>query len=136
MSGPQLHRLLTGRHAVTGRPLLPVTGSAGRARCARPDVPAAEVVTLADAAEIAGVSARYLRRLARRQAAGGELGEGSGRRDRLVAVKDRGSGRWLVRPEELERFIAEREPPTVVLGYDLTCSAPKSVSLLWAFGDE
>jgi conjugative relaxase-like TrwC/TraI family protein len=51
-------------------------------------------------------------------------------------VKDPESGRWLVRREELERFIAERQPPTVVLGYDLTCSAPKSVSLLWAFGDE
>jgi len=135
VSGRQLHRLLTGRHAVTRRALLPVSGSAGRARCARPDVPLADVVTLAEAAEIAGVSARYLRRLARRQAGGGELVEGAGRRDRLAAVKDRASGRWLVRREELERFIAEREPPTVVLGYDLTCSAPKSVSLLWAFGD-
>jgi conjugative relaxase-like TrwC/TraI family protein len=137
VSGRQLHRLLTGRHALTGRPLLPATGSAGRAGCGRPDVQPADVVTLAEAAEIAGVSARYLRRLARRQAVPRrEPGEGSGRRDRLVALKDPDSGRWLVRREELERFIAEREPPTVVLGYDLTCSAPKSVSLLWAFGDE
>jgi hypothetical protein len=34
------------------------------------------LVTLAEAAEIAGVSARYLRRLARRQAGGGGLVRG------------------------------------------------------------
>jgi conjugative relaxase-like TrwC/TraI family protein len=135
VSGRQLHRLLAGRHAATGRALLPVSGSAGRARCARPEAPLADVVTLAEAAEIVGVSARYLRRLARRQAIGGEPGARSGRRDRLAAVKDRESSRWLVRREELDRFIAERGSSTVVLGYDLTCSAPKSVSLLWAFGD-
>jgi conjugative relaxase-like TrwC/TraI family protein len=131
VSGRQLHRLLTGRHAVTEQPLLPVAGSAGRARCARPAVEAADVLTLAQAAEVAGVSARYLRRLARRPA-----GSEPARQDRLAAVKDPRSGRWVVRGEEVERFIAEREPPTVVLGYDLTCSAPKSVSLLWAFGDQ
>ncbi|OHV43714.1 hypothetical protein BCD48_27470 [Pseudofrankia sp. BMG5.36] len=27
-------------------------------------------------------------------------------------------------------------PPATVLGYDVVCAAPKSVSLLWAFGDE
>jgi hypothetical protein len=43
-------------------------------------------------------------------------------------VKKREPERWLVRREELERFIAEREPPAVVLGYDLTCSAPKSAA--------
>jgi hypothetical protein len=58
VSGRQLHRLLTGRHAVTRRALLPVSGSAGRARCARPEAPLADVVTVAEAAEIAGVSAR------------------------------------------------------------------------------
>jgi TrwC relaxase/Helix-turn-helix domain len=105
-----------------------VTGSAGRARQPRLDGQPSEVLTLAEAARIVGVSARYLRRLGRRPA--------GDRRDRLAAVKDPTSGRWVVRREELERFLAEREPPTVVLGYDLTCSAPKSVSLLWVFGDQ
>jgi hypothetical protein len=45
-------------------------------------------------------------------------------------------GRWLVPRAESERFAAERRPPTVVMGYDLTCAAPTSVSLLWAFGDD
>jgi conjugative relaxase-like TrwC/TraI family protein len=36
----------------------------------------------------------------------------------------------------VERFIVERVIPETVMGYDLVCSAPKSVSLLWAVGDE
>jgi len=55
--------------------------------------------------------------------------------DRLAAFRDPGTGRWLVRREEVLRFAADRLPPTVVIGYDLVCSAPKSVSLLWAFAD-
>jgi hypothetical protein len=42
----------------------------------------------------------------------------------------------VVRREEVARFAAARQPPTVVIGYDPTCSAPKSVSLLWASADE
>ncbi|ONH22651.1 TrwC relaxase [Pseudofrankia asymbiotica] len=45
-------------------------------------------------------------------------------------------GRWRVRRDVLERWCAARVPPATVLGYDVVCAAPKSVSLLWAFGDE
>ncbi|MCA1677026.1 MAG: relaxase domain-containing protein, partial [Actinobacteria bacterium] len=65
-------------------------------------------------------------------------------------------GRWIgpaatelglvgeVRPEDLEALLAGRDPRTGTRiatwltrpGYDLTLSAPKSVSLLWALGDE
>ncbi|MBL7508907.1 MobF family relaxase [Frankia nepalensis] len=45
-------------------------------------------------------------------------------------------GRWRVRRAEFERWNARRVPPATVLGYDLVCAAPKSVSLLWAFGDD
>jgi len=152
VSAEALARLLAGRHAVSGARLVPGSGSAGRTRGAHATGSVeglGEGVSLAEAARVAGVSARYLRRLAARTAAagaapndsasagaaaGGSPGAGEGS-DRLVAVRD-GRGRWRVAREELARFIAEREPPTVVLGFDVTAAAPKSVSMLWAFGDE
>ncbi len=110
----------------------------------------ARPLTLEEAAGIAGVSAGYLRRLARENAvvaaaedsaAVAEIARdvdtfgGPPDHDTLRANQD-ATGCWLVAPEELARFIRDREPPTVVIGYDLTFSAPKSLSLLWAFGDD
>jgi conjugative relaxase-like TrwC/TraI family protein len=146
----QLQRALMGRHAVSGVPIVPARGSSGRSHAL--GVPAArhrlhdapEVLGLGEAARVAGVSASYLRRLAENHELESEVavtvGEdehaGPERRDRLAAFRDDATRRWLVERAELGRFLAEREPPTVVIGYDLVCSAPKSVSLLWAFGDE
>ena len=159
----QLQRLLMGLHAVTGQPLLAATGSAGRAaRPARRLIAGAHLAAqlpLEDAARIAGVSSRYLRRLAEDGALlaaverpgdasdpkGGDAGGQehpagaygqAPERDVLRADRDPATGRWLVGREELARFIRDREPPTVVLGFDLTCAAPKSISLLWMFGDD
>ncbi|WP_250284036.1 relaxase domain-containing protein, partial [Frankia sp. CiP1_Cm_nod2] len=160
-----LQRLLCGLHARTGLPVLPAAGSAGRATLGTPSAigtPSTagqgqdDVLTLREAAAILGVGASYLRRLAQRTAA-----RGTGRRsdgpaggpsapggaadtdpaastggERLVAVKEPGSGRWLLSRAEVERFAAAREPPTVVIGFDVTCAVPKSISLLWAFGDD
>jgi conjugative relaxase-like TrwC/TraI family protein len=174
----QLQRVLLGRHAVTGAWLLPTRGSAGRSqahghRFAGETAEVPDVLSLTEAARVAGVSPQYLRRLAEDHAlvaaltstadppgkptgppighreigAGGSANpaaalDGSddhwtpaAGRDHLRARRDLESGRWLVDRGELARFMAEREPPTVVIGFDLTCSAPKSVSLLWAFGD-
>ncbi len=71
VSGDALARLLRREHAATlGRPLLGAAGSAGRAAAGRPDAdPDREVLTLAEAALVAGVSASYLRTLAARHAA-------------------------------------------------------------------
>ncbi len=142
VSGAELERLLTGRHAISDRPLLPASGSAGRAGHGGHAGPLPEVMTLDQAAEVVGVSTRYLRRLA----AGVPNADGAvaadrrppGRPavDRLAAWREAGSGRWLVRRGEVLRFAAARVPPTVVIGFDLVCSAPKSVSVLWAFADE
>ena len=44
-------------------------------------------------------------------------------------------GTWHVSRDELERFIAARRPAKAVIGYDVTFSAPKSVSILWAVAD-
>ncbi|WP_157910528.1 MobF family relaxase, partial [Pseudofrankia sp. BMG5.36] len=215
VSGEALARLLRGRHAVTGRPLLAATGTAGRV--ARPDhagagwpagggpgsapqdaadgagaeVAAAsadsgsgqrasvgavgagdrpgfdatssggEWLTLAEAAVVAGVGASYLRRLVSRTAkilatAGHPAAEGadqgsavaSGPEARRPAAKGKESeadrlvgrrgadGWWRIRRVEVERWCAARTPPATVLGYDMVCAVPKSVSLLWAFGDE
>ena len=50
----------------------------------------------------------------------------------LDATRNGPRGHWKTTRAELRRFAADREKPTVVVGYDLTFSAPKSVSILWA----
>ncbi|MDQ6910682.1 MAG: relaxase domain-containing protein, partial [Actinomycetota bacterium] len=50
----------------------------------------------------------------------------------LDATRDRPDGPWKLARGELRRFDAEREKPSVVVGYDLTFSVAKSVSILWA----
>ncbi|SNQ51682.1 conserved hypothetical protein [Frankia canadensis] len=156
VSGVALERLLRGEHAVTERPLLAASGSAGRAVSAgdrgRPVGAGNDVLTLEEAARRIGVSAAYLRQLAVRTAdrssadadgfgAGRPEGSASGeavtsRGPHLAAVREAGTGRWVVSAGEVDRFRTARVPPAVVLGYDVTASAPKAISLLRAFGDE
>jgi hypothetical protein len=147
VSGKQLERLLTGRHAITGQPLLRGSGSAGRTVHPAPAVlpDAAAWLSLDEAARIVGVSRRYLQRLAedsrldaavRGQQPAGSEAQDAPRQDHLRAEQDPATGRWSVTRDELARFAARREPPTVVIGFDLVCAAPKSLSVLWAFGDE
>jgi len=50
----------------------------------------------------------------------------------LDATQDRRHAPWRVERAELRRFAEQRDKPSVVIGYDLTFSAPKSVSILWA----
>jgi len=172
VSGLALERLLRGEHAVTGRPLLAATGSAGRVMRLPPANGAAptadprpdDLLTLAQAAALAGVGASYLRRLVSRAGpapiapplptmetsvpagmpADGSVSQSAppaGQRtvqqpaDELAGVRGP-DGRWLVRRGEVERWCAARTPPATVIGYDVVCAAPKSVSLLWAFGDD
>ncbi|OHV69586.1 hypothetical protein BCD48_34865 [Pseudofrankia sp. BMG5.36] len=172
VSGLALERLLRGEHAVTGRPLLAATGSAGRVirlppadsgaqtTDPRPD----DLLTLAQAAALAGVGATYLRRLVSRTSptpaatapptidisaavgvpaddraspAAPLVGEGTVQQPANQLAGVRGpDGRWLVRRGELDRWCAARTAPATVIGYDVVCAAPKSVSLLWAFGDD
>jgi conjugative relaxase-like TrwC/TraI family protein len=169
VSGEQLVRALAGDHPATGQPLLGARGSSGRAACApkgsRPAPrhgPPDERLTIPEAAYIAGVDPRHLRRLAEHQprtrfdtpTPSNELDPRVTRRlvevltgrpvnlavpgadnDFLLADKDPATGEWRVRRAELERYMAERSVPDTVMGYDIVCAAPKSVSLLWAVGD-
>ncbi|WP_238436166.1 MULTISPECIES: MobF family relaxase [unclassified Frankia] len=99
-------------------------------------------LTLAEAADVAGVTATYLRRLVSQAASGTEAqtkappADATGTSANGLSGQRGPDGRWWVRRSELAVWSARRTPPATVLGYDIVCAAPKSVSLLWAFGDE
>ena len=100
-------------------------------------------LSVTEAAKIAGVSAAYLRRLARHSEhalvrrtvellAGAPL---TPTPRRLLRVDRALDGSWIVHRGSVERLVAQRARRAVVLAYDVTFSAPKSVSILWATGD-
>lgn len=100
-------------------------------------------LTLSEAADRLGIDDSYLRRLARETAgirAEQATAERSGTPEPelpasyLDATKTK--GRWMIDPAELERFARERGEPKIVMGYDVTWSVPKSVSMLYAAGDD
>jgi len=139
-----LHRLLVGQNPSTGDQLVTANGSAQRAHAET--VAAAlrgsddELLTLPQAAEALGVSATYLRAQAtataksraaqaRQDAAGQDVTPLPA--SHLDATQATKGSPWQVTRGELRRFAAEREAPAVVVGFDLTFSVPKSVSILW-----
>lgn len=146
VTAEQLQRLLSGEHAASGRPLLSAVGSASRLPRTRHHLQLGrEWFTLTEAADVAGVDVSYLRRLARAsaQAQSGpatttadDLTNGEPAPAMLRAERDPQSGRWRVSRDELLRFLRQREPPTVVIGYDVVCSAPKSLSVAYGFADD
>ena len=106
-----------------------------------PAGPADELFTLDQAAAHIGVDTSYLRRLAAKTATSrptetpppsGPTSTNASPAAHLDAVKDR--GRWRVTRAEIDRFVDARHQPQVVIGYDITFSAPKSLSILWATG--
>ncbi|MDQ6615688.1 MAG: relaxase domain-containing protein [Actinomycetota bacterium] len=166
VSGPELEAVLLGCHAQTGERLVGASGSSGRsdgvpvgARPVAGHGDPGELLTLAEAAFLAGVRPGYLRRLAEQQpqtsfptpVSGDQIDPRLVRRlfevmagvpitapatALLLAHKDPASGEWRVRRGEVDRFIADRVAPETVMGFDMVCSAPKSVSLLWAVGGD
>jgi hypothetical protein len=102
--------------------------------------PPDELLSIGEAARLAGVTARYLRRLAQRHEASHPAIEAAlvkGRKPRqayLVAQRDEG-GRWLVRRDELAALLARRRPPAVRVGYDLTLTTEKSLGVLALLAD-
>lgn len=141
-----LEAVLLGRNPFTGDQLLMSNGSAQRAHA--DDVRAAlrgpddKLLSLTEAADALGVSASYLRQqatatakaraLQAREAAAGEEELTPLPSSYVDAVQARPGAHWQVRLGELRRFAAERSAPAVTIGYDVTFSAPKSVSVLWA----
>jgi len=143
-----LEALLRGDDPSSGSPLLSGRGSNRRAQAGRRIAP--EPVswdeahyTIQDAATLAGVSDRYLRRVAGRTRAmltrtGGDAStlaaiEGDGRAFLVASQGD--DSRWRVTRDELFRFVTARRAASVTMGFDVTFSVPKSVSVLWAIAD-
>ncbi len=98
-----------------------------------------KMLSVPRAAELLGVSRQYLARegeLARARRAEQEAAgkEQTPFADNYIGAVRSGkrSHYWQVSRREVERFAASRVAPTAVVGYDLTFSCPKSVSVLWA----
>ncbi len=140
-----LGRVLLGQHPETGEQLVGAIGSAGRATHAAAVVPLTEpdqLLTAQEAAALIGVKRQYLTDLAQRTAASRLASE----KDSAIPLKTyidgvrevgtRGHSEWRFSRAEVERFKAERKEPQVVLGYDLTYSVPKSISIAWAAADD
>jgi conjugative relaxase-like TrwC/TraI family protein len=144
-------RVLLGQHAATGEQLVGARGSAVRADNAgreaavvAPQGEPDELLTLAQAATLLGVTDRYLRkvvadtvahRAAVAEAAAGGEPPPEPQSTYLIASRDDDGKHWRVSRAEVERFAIERKIPAAVVGYDLTFSVPKSVSILWARAD-
>ncbi len=146
----ELSRLLSGQDPASGRQLLHGRGSATRAHQLDrvgaqvvPTGPDDELLSMAQAASLLGVSPRYLRKVAVRTAATrheGDLPEAGQERapldhPYLDAAHSGDGGHWQVSRGEVARFAGARKAPSAVIGYDLTFSVAKSVSLLWAQAD-
>jgi conjugative relaxase-like TrwC/TraI family protein len=69
---------------------------------------------------------------------GGWLGHGAGRLGLVGEVDDEAFLAVMagMHPRRPDRHLGRRYDETSVRGFDVTCSAPKSVSVLWALGDE
>ncbi|MGH3372774.1 MAG: MobF family relaxase [Nocardioidaceae bacterium] len=144
----EFRRLLDGRHPRTGETLVSSIGSAERAARIRRGVPPGEAglfdgehLDVSRAAARLRISGRHVRRLL--MAGSRWQDTPSERRGRpgsscLVGEQVRSDGRmvWRVTASEVERFESERRHVKARPGYDLTLRPPKSVSVLWALGDE
>ncbi len=140
VSREALGRILLGQDPVTGVQLVGSVGSSGRASHHPRAVPSgtdADLLSLSEAARIAGVDDSYLRRLARKGTPPtGSTAPPTGSRSGTYLLAEKVDGRWMVSRGEVARFIEARSQPQVVMAYDVTFSAPKSLSIVWATGDE
>jgi len=139
-----LRKVLVGQHPGTGEALA-TTRQPSDSRVGDRNAisePLTAEVTFAEAARVAGVSDRYLRRIAARterelSTRVGELLAGNPitavSKSFLIARRDSAQG-LVVDRAELDRFIGTRKPTRTLIGYDVTFSCPKSVSILWATG--
>ena len=144
----EFRHLLGGCHPRTGETLVSAIGSSERAARRRRGVPPGEPglfdgehLDVSRTAARLRFSTQHVRRLLmagarwretptdRRAAPGSSC---------LVGEQIRSDGRmvWRLNVSEVERFESERRHTKARPGYDLTLRPPKSVSVLWALGDE
>lgn len=94
-----------------------------------------DLLTIGDAARIAGVTARYLRRLAAayerdRDRIERRLAAGERPRSAYVVARRGTRDQWLVSRRELVAFLERRTPPAVRVGFDVTLTTEKSLGVL------
>ena len=140
-----LQRVLLGQDPRTGAQLVSAQGSSGRTANRRSTHPIADsggLLTAEQAAGVIGVDVSYVRHLAAKTATyrstqhaptANATWPDSPTGAYLDATKV--GSEWRVASGEVDRFVAARTAPQVVIGYDVTFSAPKSLSILWATGD-
>lgn len=97
-------------------------------------------LSLGEAARLAGVTAQYLRGVARyHEDHSDEIDQAvaAGRQPRHAYLEaHRGTkSRWLVTREHLAEFLERRRPPAVRVAYDLTLTTEKSLGVLALLGD-
>lgn len=100
-----------------------------------------DLLPLAEAARLVGVTSRYLRGLARRWEQHRDEIEAAVAKGRPVGrayiVAWRGTkGRWLVRRSDLADFVTRRRTPAVRVGFDLTLTTEKSLGVLALMSDD
>lgn len=140
-----LHRLLLGQERVTAEQLVSPQGSSGRLSD-RPSTLSsgdpAELIIAKQAAQSIEVDVSYIQRLAAKTATYRSTHDastaGMSSTDAptgafLDAVKV--DSEWRIARGEVERLLAARHEPQVVIGYVVTCSTAKSLSSVWATGD-
>ncbi|MEW6477658.1 MAG: MobF family relaxase [Actinomycetota bacterium] len=144
----EFRRLLDGCHPCTGERLVSAIGSSERANRRRRGVPPGEPglfdgehLDVSRTAARLRLSTRHVRRLlmagARWRTTPADQRAAPGT-SCLVGEQVRSDGRmvWRLNASEVERFESERRHTKARPGYDLTLRPPKSVSILWALGDE
>ena len=117
-----------------------------RSRGVAPDVVAAagapdDQLSIAHAARLSGLTARYLRSLCRRyddHRAEIDTAVAEGRKPRRAyLVGHRGTkNQWLVTRENLVAYLHRRAAPAVRVGYDLTLTTEKSLGVLALLGND
>ena len=142
----EFRRLLDGRDPHSGEVLVSAAGSASLAAARRgPQDPseAGDVLDVVQAAAAINRSTRYVRML---------LDEGSRYAERVAtdptaeppksylagstSVTEKGTVRWSVPRGEVDRYLSSHRDKQHRAAYDVTLRPPKSVSVLWALGDE
>ncbi|MGH9209052.1 MAG: MobF family relaxase [Acidimicrobiales bacterium] len=99
-----------------------------------------DLLPLADAARLVGVTPRYLRKLATRYERDWTLIDAmttAGQQPHQAwLVAHRGPDkRWFVKRSDLADFVRRRQPPAVRVGFDLTLTTEKSLSVLALLAD-
>ena len=123
----ELSRCVDAREAGTSSEVISAAGS--------PD----DQFPLAEAARLAGVTQRYMRKVAKHwEDHGVDIGAAvaAGRAPRRAwLVAHRGTrGRWVVTRRELAAFLDRRRPPAVRVGFDVTLTTEKSLGVLALVG--